>query len=253
MTVLNFDASKVAPAQALEPLPTDWYAGQIVESEMRPTRDNKGQYLNLGFQVMQGPYAGRRVYARLNVQNNNAQAVDIAHKELSAICHAVGVIQCADSQQLHGKPIEFRVMVNPPSDGYDASNEIKGYRAYGSGKSPAGNGAGAAMAAQAFPAQQPAAFAPPMAAAAPAFAPQPAPAFGGGQFGQPGPAVAPAAAPAMPGAGAPPWGAPPAAAQPAFPQQPQPAAFPQQPMAAAPGGFPPPAAAPAAGAPPWAR
>ena len=50
------------------------------------------------------------------------QAVEIAEKTLSAICHAVGKLQVADTEELHLQPMLVRVAVQ--ANGYNA---VKGY------------------------------------------------------------------------------------------------------------------------------
>lgn len=135
MAQLNFDATNVSPQAAFEILPAGWYTGYIVNSEMKPTKDGSGSYLNLELEIIAGQYAGRKAFDRLNINNANPKAVDIAYSTLSAICHATGVIQCADSEQLHGKPMQFKLSVAPastdPATGtqYEAKNEVKGYKA----------------------------------------------------------------------------------------------------------------------------
>ena len=47
---------------------------------MKPTRDGYGEYLSLTLQVIEGQYANRLVFARLNLKNANDKAVDIAKK-----------------------------------------------------------------------------------------------------------------------------------------------------------------------------
>jgi hypothetical protein len=126
MAQLNFDATQVNPDQSFEPIPAGWYNMMIVESEMKPTKDGNGAYLQLSLKVVDGQYAGRQVFDRLNLQNQNPVAAEIAYKRLSAYCHATGVIQVQDSQQLHGIPFKARVTVRTDSTGqYDPSNEIK--------------------------------------------------------------------------------------------------------------------------------
>lgn len=126
MSQLNFDARQVDPQQSFEPIPAGWYNMMIVESEMKPTSNGQGAYLQLSLKVVDGQYAGRQVFDRLNLQNQNPVAVEIAYKRLSAYCHATGVIQVQDSQQLHGIPLKARVSVRTDSTGqYDPSNEIK--------------------------------------------------------------------------------------------------------------------------------
>ena len=140
MAIIQFNAAQVAPQTAFEPIPNDWYNVMIDESGMKPTKDGAGAYLELRLAVMDGKFVNRKLFTRLNIQNNNATAVEIAFGQLSAICHAVGVMQVNDSAELHGKPFMAKVVVRPPKDGYEASNECKGFRAVGAdGTAPAGN------------------------------------------------------------------------------------------------------------------
>lgn len=137
MAQLNFDANTVAPQEALDPIPADWYPCAMVESEMKPTQDKSGGYLECAYQVIDGPYKGRKVFDRLNLHNKNQVAVEIAYRTLSAICHAAGVIQLQDSQQLHNRPLLVKVAIEPAKDGYDAKNIVKGYKAMTANQQPA--------------------------------------------------------------------------------------------------------------------
>lgn len=133
---LNFDASTVAPAAAFDPIPAGWYNVHITDSEAKPTGAGTGFYLELEMEVLDGAYAGRKVFDRLNLHNPNPVATEIAYKTLSAICHATGVIQVADSAQLHNRPMQCKVSLRaagPGKDGqhYEASNEVKGYKGIG--------------------------------------------------------------------------------------------------------------------------
>lgn len=128
MVQLNFDANQVAPNTGFEPVPEGWYNVAITESEIKPTKDGEGAYLQLKTSIIDGPHTGKPIFVRLNIQNKNQQAVDIAYGELSAICHVTGVYNVADSSQLHGIPFQVRVTVRPAKDGHDASNDVKGYK-----------------------------------------------------------------------------------------------------------------------------
>lgn len=130
---LNFNATNVPTAQVYDAIPSGWQNAQIVASGIKPTSDGKGQYLNLELDILDGPYAGRKLYDRLNLVNNSEQAREIAYKTLSAICHATGVIQVGNSVELHNKPMKVKVKLRPASKNeatgkeYDANNEIAGY------------------------------------------------------------------------------------------------------------------------------
>ena len=143
MVQLNFDATQFAPNTGFEPVPEGWYNVAITESEVKPTKDKEGAFLQLKVSIIDGPHANKPIFIRLNIQNASQQAVDIAYRELSSICHAIGVDGFADTSQLHGIPFQVRVIVRPAKDGYDASNNVKGYRdARGNepGKGNAGGG-----------------------------------------------------------------------------------------------------------------
>lgn len=124
----SFDATTVAPREDFTALPAGEYLAQIVDSDMKPTKKNDGQYAELTFEVMDGEFKSRRVWARLNLDNPNPKAVEIAQRDLSSICHAAGKLQIRDTQELHYKPMVIRVEVSK-RDGYADSNEIKAYKA----------------------------------------------------------------------------------------------------------------------------
>ena len=133
MAAINFDATTVAPNASFDPLPAGWYNANITSSEMKPTKDGSGAYIQLELTILDGQYANRKVFDRLNVQNNSQVAQEIAYATLSSICHATGVIQVQDTSQLHGIPMEVKLSVRPASDGYEAANDVKGYRASSQG------------------------------------------------------------------------------------------------------------------------
>lgn len=131
----NFDASQVEPSTSYDLLPAGTYTAMITASEMKPTKAG-GERLNLTFQIVEGEHQGRLVWSGLNLKNANEQAVQIAMRELSAICRAVGVLTPKSSSELHDKPLRIKVKVRPAQNGYDASNEVSGYEAL-SGSAPA--------------------------------------------------------------------------------------------------------------------
>lgn len=134
MAMLNFNATTVAPATAFEAIPAGNYAAIITESAMKPTKRGDGEYLQLTLQIIDGEHSGRKLFDRLNLNNPNATAVDIAQRTLSAICHAVGVMQPQDSAELHDIPMQVKVGVEKNATDGTNSNVIKGYATAGNGK-----------------------------------------------------------------------------------------------------------------------
>jgi hypothetical protein len=125
MAELNFNAAQVQPEFGYEIIPAGWYNAMIDESEMKPTKDGSGAYLQVRFSIIDGQYANRKVFMRLNLRNSNPVAQEIAFKQLSAIAHAIGVLQVQDSAQLHGIPMKIKVRLKKDSKGeYEDTNEI---------------------------------------------------------------------------------------------------------------------------------
>lgn len=123
----NFNAAEVGPMDSFEPVPAGKYLAIISDSEMKPTKSGSGHYLEITFDIIDGNFKGRKVWARLNLDNPNAQAVQIARGELSAICRAVGVLQPRDSAELHNLPLAVKVSVKKREGNGELTNEIKGY------------------------------------------------------------------------------------------------------------------------------
>jgi len=128
MAQLNFDATQVEPDTGFDTVPAGWYNVAMDESDLKPTKDGAGTYLQARFNILDGQYRGRKLFARLNIRNANAQAQEIALRQLSAIGHAVGVLHIQDSQQLHGLPLKVKVKIRKGDDNYEDQNDIISYK-----------------------------------------------------------------------------------------------------------------------------
>ena len=129
MATLNFNANDVDPTDSFEPLPAGEYLCVIAGSDEKPTKTGNGSYLQLEFEVIDGPHKGRKLWDRLNLNNPSEVAVKIARATLSAICRAVGILQPKDSCELHDLPLVCKVRVEKRTDTDEPTNVIKGYRA----------------------------------------------------------------------------------------------------------------------------
>lgn len=130
MANLNgFDANQVEPNAGFDPIPADKYVAMISASQMKPTKNGDGSYLELEFSVLEGPFKERKVWDRLCLNHPNAQTVKIARGNLSALCRAVGVLQPRDSAELHNLPLVISVRCKKRDDTGEITNEVKGYAA----------------------------------------------------------------------------------------------------------------------------
>lgn len=108
----TFDASKVTPQQGVGGHPPGRFPFTITNTSARENKDKTGAML-----VVEMTSDVGRIENRYNIWNASAQAVEIAQKELSALCHAVGI---------------FRVTFpRLPDNSYDMANaarELRGGR-----------------------------------------------------------------------------------------------------------------------------
>jgi hypothetical protein len=141
----TFDATAVEPAAGRTALPAGDYLAAIAKSSVGPTKSGSGTKAELEFEVLDGVHKGRRFWVTLNLRNPNAQAQEIALRELSAICHAVGKLRVADTEELHSIPMKVALVIESDSQ-YGAKNVAKSYKPAAAipltgGTGPAGPGA----------------------------------------------------------------------------------------------------------------
>lgn len=166
MASINFDANTVEPAEAFDVLPRGKYLCMAVDSQIKPTKQGNGDYLEITFEVLDGNGKGRKIWERLNIRNSNKKAEEISQRQLSALCRSVGVMNLGDTVQLHNIPVMINVDVET-SEGYSPQNRVKSYEPAG-GTAPV-----ASNPALRTPAPTPAAQAAPTQQAAPAAASTP--------------------------------------------------------------------------------
>jgi hypothetical protein len=120
----NFDATQVEPSAGKDPVPAGKYLAAIVASEMKPTKNGAGQYLECEYQILAGEHQGRRLWSRHTLTHPSAQTVQIARGELSAICRAVGIMTPKDSAELHNLPLTVTVKLKKREDNGELANEV---------------------------------------------------------------------------------------------------------------------------------
>ncbi len=87
-----------------------------MESEGKQTKRG-GTCLNLTFQIVEGEFINRKMWASLNLVNQNDQAMAIAASELKAICMVLGIhSNPRNSQELHGRPLLVDVKIEAEKD-----------------------------------------------------------------------------------------------------------------------------------------
>lgn len=113
-------------------IPAGPYNAIITESKEVKNKKTPGTHLALTFTILDGPMKNRKVWTRLNLQNNNEQTVRISRSELKNICTACGGIRPTDSVQLHNIPMVIHVKSD--DNGFD---RIKKYESRAAMPTPA--------------------------------------------------------------------------------------------------------------------
>jgi hypothetical protein len=148
-----------------EPLPAGWYTANITQAELKTTAAGDGQYIKLRYDITGPSHQGRVVFGNLNIKNASAKAEEIGRQQLGEIMRAIGLAKVQDTDQLIGASIQVKLEIRDKRTDektgktYEASNDVKGFKAV--------NGGAAPTFAAAAPAAAPAASAAPAKAAPP--------------------------------------------------------------------------------------
>lgn len=121
MQITNFDATNIVPQQSSGKHPEGTFPATITETRAEPTKDGTG-----GMFVVEFTSAGGSIANRYNLWNKSDKAVEIAQKELSALCHATGIFKLSMSaenltmcgHELRGAPCVIKVRPQPNNTDY---------------------------------------------------------------------------------------------------------------------------------------
>ena len=128
---LNYTVGSAPALQNdFQPLAAGTYPGQIVEWAEHTSKSGN-QCLKLQVRLENGRVLFDYLVMQAADASNpkSATAIEIAKQRLDSIGSALGLQVIAQADDLIAKPLAVNVGVRPPANGYDASNEIKGYAA----------------------------------------------------------------------------------------------------------------------------
>ena len=112
--------------RSFDPIPVGSYQLQVIDSKIDDTKSGTGQLLTLTLEVIDGPYAGRRIWDRLNIQNQNPDAQRIGQRSLADLCIMLEIMELDDTEELHFKPFVAKVTVAPDKSGqYGPQNRVR--------------------------------------------------------------------------------------------------------------------------------
>lgn len=107
---MPFNPMDYDPSQSAGQLPVGQHIVVVTGAEVKATKECTGGYLQLFLKVVQGESMGATGAWNLNLYNNSVKAVEIANKQMSALCYAIGVFAVInDASQLFDKPFMVEV------------------------------------------------------------------------------------------------------------------------------------------------
>jgi len=151
----NLTPDEIKARDGYQLLPTGEYVAQIVDSDVKPTKDGNGSFLELHYKVMEGDCKDMGHIERITLDSVNEVAVRIGRESRGELYAAIGLTTAPrDSSALHYKPHVIRVDFQPAGSlytsgrkkgtprEYDEAN-IKAYKALDGAAQPTGNPAAA--------------------------------------------------------------------------------------------------------------
>jgi hypothetical protein len=123
MAKLGFNVSEVPEDNRFSPLPKGQYKVMIVDDEEK-TSSKGHEYIALTIEVIEGDFKGRKLWENLNLNSDNATAVNIARQICKKIGEAIGNVNIQDTREMLNKPFSIEVDIKPQDDG-EPRNVIK--------------------------------------------------------------------------------------------------------------------------------
>ena len=109
----------------------------ITKAELGTTKAGNGQKIDMRYDITGPTNQGRVIFGALNIRNPSQKAEEIGRQQLGEIMRAVGLAKVQDTDELIGKSLAVKVKTRPAENGYEARNEVAGFRAIAGGMAPA--------------------------------------------------------------------------------------------------------------------
>lgn len=115
--LFDVDTTGTEKMGGYEVYPPGDYPAMMISAAKKATRNNDGYFVECVYQFIEGAHTGKRFTSRMNLWNSNAQAVDIAKRELKSLRAALGLPDNASDLTLFvNKPVVLRLNAKPRKD-----------------------------------------------------------------------------------------------------------------------------------------
>ena len=114
---------------AFEPVPAGTYEVQITDTDLKTTKNLKGQYIWMELTIIRNPeYQDRKVFANITISNENQKAVDIGRAQLGDLLEITGLATFSDTDELKNKILKVKVKIQEGTPEYpNKQNQVTAY------------------------------------------------------------------------------------------------------------------------------
>jgi Protein of unknown function (DUF669) len=125
-----------------DPIPAGQYVASIFEASVGPLKSGKGQAVSLVWEVEGGEYSGRRIFDRVIIAHESAEAMRIGRAKFKDIATACGVTDAIkDLSVICNKPALVTVKIEEDKTGeYPDKNRVTRVKKITEAKKPNGGG-----------------------------------------------------------------------------------------------------------------
>ena len=121
-----FDVPNEEGTPPRENLPKGKYTAEITNATVAPTKNGKGQMVNLSWCVTEGEYENRYVFQSIIIQHESADAQRFGRQRFKDVCVACGITEAVtDLSVLQYKPCSIYVVIEQDKTGqYPDKNKV---------------------------------------------------------------------------------------------------------------------------------
>jgi hypothetical protein len=121
-----FDVEKEEGTPPRDLLPAGKYKAEIGPAAVGPTKNGKGQAVNLQWRITEGPHENRVLFQNILIQHESAEAQKFGRQKFKDVATACGITETiTDLDILLYKPCSIAVIIRKDKDGiYQDKNEV---------------------------------------------------------------------------------------------------------------------------------
>lgn len=125
----TYETENLPEGRSYDLLPDGWYNVTISQATLADTKSGTGKKIDIRYDITGPTHQGRVIFGSVNIRNQSQKAEEIGRQQLGEIMRAIGLSKVQDSDELIGGHLAVKVKTKPAENGYEARNEVSGFKA----------------------------------------------------------------------------------------------------------------------------